>query len=433
MSQQELDLRRSLQSARRYRMIIVACAVLGLAAGTMLTVLRPPLYHSRALVVLPTSAAKYIGTQVVIASSQPVLTGAQSSLHPPVPLSTLLARVQTNSVTSNVVGVTAGAKDAAAAENIANAVADSYVSYLGSRNAPGGQVVARVLERATSADRASLSSRLVLTGGLGALLGGLIGSIVAMILGRTDRRLRERDEIADSIGAPVLASVSASRPSGTAGWAKLLEDYQPGVVNAWSMRQALQTLGVADPARLGPAGGGSSLGVMSLSSDPRALALGPQFAVYAARLGIPTTLVVGPQQDPNVTATLRAACAAPAAIPPRRPTRLRVAVADHEGGGQIPDTALTIVVAVVDGGNPRVAATMRAATTVLAVSAGAATAEQLARVAAGAAADSRQITGILVADPDPADHTTGRLAQPGRAARRRLPTRLTGTSMEAER
>ena len=43
---------------------------------------------------------------------------------------------------------------------------------------------------------------------------------------------------------------------------------------------------------------------------------------------------------------------------------------------------------------------MRTTATVLGVSAGAATAEQLARVAVVAAADGREITGILVADPD---------------------------------
>ena len=54
---------------------------------------------------------------------------------------------------------------------------------------------------------------------------------------------------------------------------------------------------------------------------------------------------------------------------------------------------------------------MRASTTVLGVSAGAATAAQLVGVAVSAAADGRQIDGILVADPDPADHTTGRVPQ----------------------
>ena len=45
--------------------------------------------------------------------------------------------------------------------------------------------------------------------------------------------------------------------------------------------------------------------VLSLSSDPRAIALGPQLAVFAASQGIPTALVIGPQQDATVTATLR--------------------------------------------------------------------------------------------------------------------------------
>ena len=54
---------------------------------------------------------------------------------------------------------------------------------------------------------------------------------------------------------------------------------------------------------------------------------------------------------------------------------------------------------------------MSAAVTVLAVSAGAATAEQLARVAASAADNGRDIAGILVANPDPSDQTTGRLPQ----------------------
>ncbi len=62
----------------------------------------------------------------------------------------------------------------------------------------------------------------------------------------------------------------------------------------------------------------------------------------------------------------------------------------------------------------------------LGVSAGAVTAAQLAGVAVSAAADGRQIDGMLVADPDPADQTTGRVPQLARPARRRMPTRLTG-------
>ena len=63
-------------------------------------------------------------------------------------------------------------------------------------------------------------------------------------------------------------------------------------------------------------------------------------------------------------------------------------------------------------------------------SAGVATAEELARVAVSAADSGRQIVGILVADPDPADSTTGRIPQPGRTAGARAPSHLTGIPTE---
>jgi len=74
--------------------------------------------------------------------------------------------------------------------------------------------------------------------------------------------------------------------------------------------------------------------------------------------------------------------------------------------------------------------TMQTAATVLGVSSGAATADQLARVAMSAAADSREIIGVLVADPDSADQTTGRLPQLARPRQWRTPTRMTGIATE---
>ena len=73
---------------------------------------------------------------------------------------------------------------------------------------------------------------------------------MSLAIGRKDRRLRERDEIANSIGIPVLASVPVGHPSDAAGWTKLLEDYKPAAVHAWQLRNALQQLGMTDiPSR----------------------------------------------------------------------------------------------------------------------------------------------------------------------------------------
>jgi len=448
MGQETLDLRRSLQLARRHKIVVVIFAVLGLLAGVGWTLHRPPMLSSEVLVnvVLPPSeqaaapaqagAASInpaLATQMVIANSTLVLESALRTIDPSMSLETLQSRVQvTNVASTSILTIRAEGKTAAQAKDTANAVANSYVAIINSRNAPGGQVQVRVLDPATTATGPSLFSRLPITGGLGALLGALVGAIIVLAFNRRDRRLRKRDEIADSIGVPVLASVRAVHPSSAAGWIKLLAHYEPGAVDAWRLRKALQFLGLADVNLNGSQPGSSSLEVISLGSDSGALALGPQLAVFAASRGIPTALVVGPQQDVKAAATLRAACAAPP--PPSRPSsQLQVIVRDHDSGTRPPDAVLTVLVAVVDGQNPQVADTTRTTATVLGVSAGAVTAEQVARVAASAAAVGRDITGILVADPDADDHTTGRLPQVSRSAHRRGPTRMTGTTGETRR
>ena len=70
---------------------------------------------------------------------------------------------------------------------------------------------------------------------------------MALAIGRNDRRLRARDEIANSIGIPVLASIPVAHPGAAAGWTKLFEDYKPTAVHSWQLRTALQQLGMARP------------------------------------------------------------------------------------------------------------------------------------------------------------------------------------------
>ena len=432
MSDQTLDLRRSLQLVRRHKIIVAVFAVLGLAAGVGITVMSPPMLTSSTLVVLP-ATIRNMSTQVVIADSDPVLSGALRTLNSSQPPDTLRGSIRVKSVTSNLLSISAQGKTAAEAESTANAIANSYVGYVNAGARSGARVQARILQRATNASGTPLSVRLIVAGGLGTLAGLLIGVIVALALHRRDRRLRERDEIADSIGTPVLMSVSVGHPTNAADWTKLLEDYEPGAIDAWRMRKALRQLGLTGANLADPGADGSSLAVLSLSSDPKALALGPQLAVFAASLGIPTVLVVGPQQDANAAATLRAACAAPPG-PSNRSRYLRITASDQdEAPDRLPGAGLIVVVAVVDGQAPQVAETMRATTTVIGVSAGMVTAEQLARVAVSAATDGRDIAGILVADPDSADHTTGRLPELARPAQRRMPTRVTGISTGTRR
>ncbi len=421
MSQQALDLKGFFQSVRQRWAIVGLAAGLGLIAGCAFIALHPSMLVSQAVVVLPTTPpAPDVGTQVVVAGSDPVLVGAQQSADLAVSLPALRRQVKVSSSTPSLMTISAQGKTAAQAQDIANAVASSYIHY--------SRLGAQVLGSASPAKGTALWVRLVVAGLAGAVLGGLVGVVVALAVSRGDRRLRERDEIADAIGVPVLASVPVGHPSDAAGWARLLEGYEPEAVYAWSLRKALHDLGLTDPGA-----GGVSLAVLSFSSDPGALAVGPQLAVFAASLGIATALVIGPEQDDDTsqrTAMLRAACAVTAEVPRGRSGHLRLVAGGAGDADRRSAAALTVVVAVVDGQVPRVADTARTEVTVLGVSAGAVTAEQLALVAVSAADDGRDIAGLFVADPDPADQTTGRLPQ---RVRRRPPGRVPGSTTETSR
>ncbi len=422
MNEQPLDFRRVLQLVRRYLTVVGIMAALGLLLGTGYTELNRPLHASNALVVLPSSThSNTTSTDTAIAGSDPVLVKALPSIHPAVSLDTLRDRVEVTGLTPNVISITAQGESVAQAESAANAIAQSYVAYAASPNAPNGQVFAQVLLRATNATTTRLTVRLIVTAALGALVGALIGATVAVAIGRGDRRLRERDEIADAIGIPVLASVPVRHPTDAGRWAKLIEDYEPGTADAWRLRNALNDLDLAE-LMSSHTSDSSSLTVLSLASDQRALALGPQLAAFTASLGIPTALLIGPEPGTS-TAALHGAATPPSS---RRSGLLRLAAADSDDLDQY-DARLTVVVAVVDGQNPQVDYLARTSVLVLGVSSGGATAEQLARVAACLAADGRRIAGTLVGGPSPADPTTGRLPQLGRPAQRKMPTRLTGT------
>jgi hypothetical protein len=424
MSQHVLDLRRSMQNVRRHRKVVVYAAALGLVAGAAFTMLNPPMLGSAALVEFPPLPARDIQTQVVIASSDPVLASAMSHIDPAVSLETLHDRVRVTSVTPDTLKIDAQGTTVAQATGTANAVAAGYISYI--RMHSPGIPDAWLLEPATSATGTPLAIRLLGNAGIGALLGVLAGTIIALAVGRSDRRLWGRDEIADATGVPVLASISVRRPADVAGWRRLVESYEPSGADGWSLRMVLHRLGVTS-AR---GGVGTSVAVVTLSSDPGALALGPQLGVFAASSGITTALVIGQLQDKKAAAMLRAAYARAPNISSERPGNLLVTIGDGQEIDQQPRPALTVV---VDGQGPQLDDMMRTTAAVLAVSAGAATAEQLARLAVSVANHGRDIVGIIVGNPVATDHTTGRYPEPTRQMLRTRPTRLPGVTLEARR
>jgi capsular polysaccharide biosynthesis protein len=188
MSQETLGLRGFMLITRRHLAAVSAAAVLGLVAGGVFAALTPPVPTSEATVVIPDTHDA--ATQVVIAGSNPVLAGALRSIHPATSLASLRGRVQVRSVTNRVILISAQGKTAVQAESTANAVADSFVAYVSSAHSAAGQVKPRLLDSAMDATGTPLSHRLLVAGGLGAVLGALLGAIAVIRRSRSDRRFR---------------------------------------------------------------------------------------------------------------------------------------------------------------------------------------------------------------------------------------------------
>jgi subunit length determinant Wzz-like protein len=282
---------------------------------------------------------------------------------------------------------------------------------------------ARMIESPTSGRRRDLLTWTAIGAALGALLALGLSTMILTTVGRRDRRLRTRDEVADAIGSAVIGSVGTKPPRTAAGWSALMEAYEPSVTESWSLRQALDQVGLGDlTIRSTKSDGHTSRGrvltLITLSDDQRGLAVGPQLSSHAAALGLRTRLVV--KQGHESSAALWTACSSLRRSEEVRPdlfvdTRRRKGLDD-----------LTVEMVVVDRRHPQFVDLDPSAVTLLAVASSSATAEDLARTAVAAYESGGRISGVIVADPDTLDRTTGRLLFQQRSEQVRLPTRLTG-------
>ncbi|MGH3280472.1 MAG: Wzz/FepE/Etk N-terminal domain-containing protein [Trebonia sp.] len=438
MSQQALDFQRSFRIVRRHFRIFWSFVVLGLLIGVGYAVVKPPTLSGTALVVLPQVATRaaaaeaatgvassdVIDTQVLIADSDPVLSAALPNVSPPMPVQTLKKTVHVTSLAGSVVSITATGSTADQAETTANAVADSYIAYVTGPSSPVGRVEAKVLESASNATGPTLLTRIAIDGGLGIVGGVIVGFVIALAVGRRDRRVSERDRMANSIGLPVLGSFPVAHPSDAAGWEGLLAGYQPDAVHAQRWRAMLKQLGVTDAARSDSDRGGTvaSVTVLSFRSDGAALAVGPALASFAASEGIPTVLAIDPQQDGRAVEALRSA-GTETPVPAQK-SRLRVVVSDDGDASAPAADGLLVVVAVADASASRLPRAADTAAAVLAISPGAVTPRQLASAASKATVGGRAVLGIVVANPVPDDQTTGRNPRPGQPIFRPQPTRV---------
>jgi capsular polysaccharide biosynthesis protein len=278
-----------------------------------------------------------------------------------------------------------------------------------------------VIQHATEARGPSQMVRLLVWGPVGALVCTIIAAAVVLLAARRDPRVRMRDEIADAVGSPVLAAVRSRPQRSAAGWSTLLETYEATPAEAWAFRRLLRDSAPRDrkgePHAAGNVDHPKSLTVVSLSGDRRGIAIGPQLAAFASSLGVATRLVATIGHE--TAATLWAAC-----------------TTDHQVSGRpalyvgdVPDAEaidLTIFLVVSDRSQPRLSDLSASDVVILCVASGTATEQELARVAVAVDDTGRRIDGIVVADPDQSDLTTGRHLMDERSRQLALPVRLTG-------
>lgn len=421
MNQPPMNLRGAAKVTRRYKKLVGAVALIGLVAGVGYAVINPPQLSSQALLVIPLPSPN-IETQVLIAGSTPVLDGALPALGSE-SFQSLQSAVKVAEVTPNAISITAKNSSARQAENEANAVTSSYISFITSSKTPIASVEPRILVSASTATGISMSESILIDGVIGLLAGLLIGLVAAAGRDRREGRLWQRDQIARAASAPVLAALAAGGSGGTGwrvrfdrrrpaarsrsarvpgdarAWARFFKDFEPLTGSTWQLRTVLDRL--AAVRGIGSAGG--TVTVLSVSSDRTALVLGPQLAVFAARAGTRTALVVGPQYPPADTAGLQAVAAAGSQL-----DRLRIVNANPaDDDWSQRDVELSVIVVTVQGSEPAVPAALAAIPTVLAVTAGAVTSQELARVAAAVRQSGSRIAGVIVGNPEASDGTTG--------------------------
>jgi capsular polysaccharide biosynthesis protein len=276
----------------------------------------------------------------------------------------------------------------------------------------------KVLDWATDASRPSLVRRWFFGIAPGVLLGLLVGGVGVLAIDKRDRRLRWRDDIADAIGIPVAASVQTKRGRAVQDLVALLQHYGPSPRDSWNMRQAFRHLGLTSDEP-------SNVTVVSLARDEGAWLVAPQMAAFAAGIGINTALVV--PTNPVTVAPVR--CAVQVVLRSGGPRPGNLWVQEEPDDAEDPDrAALTVTLWVFDPETKEFPHPGRRTTTVLAVSAGFATADELAEVAIAAADGHQYLDGVVVANPAADDRTAGTFPRLTRATGPSVPKRVTGVA-----
>ncbi len=327
---------------------------------------------------------------------------------------------------SNLIGVLSTERTNASLqlESVNSQIAEAEIT------ASGPALGAVPLESATTAVRPSVA-RPFLLAILGALIGLVIAVLVALVRARLDSRLRSRDDIARAVGAPVLTSLSVKQPRRVTDWQHLLDVWKPTFATRAVLSALLEDLAIVsrgapqagrmhEPGRAMNGSGadvtpsilvmGVEVTVTVLAGDVCAQAISVELVASAAGLGIPVTFGVRSDRPPvdDLVTAIRLRNASPES------QRENLLTPEGRLSPDPSERRLTVHLAVVDpgaayedDGSWHFAGDIPGES-LLIVSAGYASAQQIAEAAEIAAQDHLRLVGVVVVNPDAGDMTTGR-------------------------
>ncbi|MFW5473897.1 Wzz/FepE/Etk N-terminal domain-containing protein [Knoellia sp. CPCC 206450] len=333
-------------------------------------------------------------------------------------------RGATTRIATNGTTTAAGLADAAALADLTAVKASTLLDVEALRKQLAGDdgsdssspAAASVIQPASKGEREGYATDVLLNvlGGATALT--LLAAAVVVMTNKRDPKLRSRDELADSVGIPVVASVRARPPRSAGAWLDLLRGYDPDSTDGWALRRLLHSL-VADVEADRGAHGPVVVVVLSFGDDAGGLTVGPQIAAFAASTGLAAELVA--MQEHRSATHLWAACShtprhdeapLPLAVSTAqgRPGAHAAVLSDEEGDPE--QVALSVRVVVLDRDRPEPdPAVVDGHVALFAVSSAAATRRNLADAVVAVDRLGLDVVGLVVANPDPFDRTTGRL------------------------
>jgi capsular polysaccharide biosynthesis protein len=166
VTEQPLNIRASLREIRRRRLLIIVVAAICGLAGLAYGIFAPAKETAVALVLLPPtttsdaansgntgntgSGGNSIDTNALIAKSTPVLAAAGAKVSPPLDASGVKKLVTVTPLSGQILQIQAENRASTYAVKLANAVAASYVTYVGQLEGSTAQAAVAALQRESS-------------------------------------------------------------------------------------------------------------------------------------------------------------------------------------------------------------------------------------------------------------------------------------------